>query len=83
MRIQGPNYASGSKKGFHVMNILRCCIMMVGKFEGVPDVPAGNTVAFVGIDQFFMKQGTLTTDENAHKIKVMKYSVSPVVRVAF
>lgn len=29
-----------------------------------------------------MKQGTLTTDENAHNIRVMKYSVSPVVRVA-
>merc|ERR1719321_1006137 len=29
-----------------------------------------------------MKQGTITSDENAHNIKVMKYSVSPVVRVA-
>ena len=29
-----------------------------------------------------MKQGTIATDDNAHNIRVMKYSVSPVVRVA-
>jgi len=82
IRIQGPNYTPGSKTDLHVKNVQRCCIMMAGKFEGVPDVPAGNTVALVGVDQFLMKQGTLTTAEDAHNIKVMKYSVSPVVRVA-
>jgi elongation factor 2 len=56
--------------------------MMAGKYEGVPDVPCGNTVALVGVDAFLMKQGTITTAEDAHNIKVMKYSVSPVVRVA-
>jgi len=55
---------------------------MGGKVEAVPDVPCGNTVALVGIDQFLMKQGTLSDHEDAHCIKVMKYSVSPVVRVA-
>lgn len=29
-----------------------------------------------------MKQGTISDNENAHNIKAMKYSVSPVVRVA-
>merc|ERR1719263_2505256 len=56
--------------------------MMAGKYESVPEVPCGNTVALVGVDQFLMKQGTITTDDNAHNIKAMKYSVSPVVRVA-
>jgi len=82
VRIQGPNFVPGSKNDLNVKSIQRCCIMMAGKFEGVPSVPAGNTVALVGVDQFLMKQGTITTDENAHNIKVMKYSVSPVVRVA-
>ena len=82
IRIQGPNYVPGSKNDLAVKNVQRCCIMMAGKFEGVPDVPAGNTVALVGVDQYLLKQGTLTSDENAHNIKVMKYSVSPVVRVA-
>jgi len=56
--------------------------MMGGKVEAVPDIPCGNTCALVGVDQYLMKQGTITTDENAHCIRVMKYSVSPVVRVA-
>ena len=45
---------------------------------------AGNTVAMVGLDQFITKNATLTNDkcEDAHPIKAMKFSVSPVVRVA-
>jgi len=56
--------------------------MMAGKVEAVPDVPCGNTVGLIGVDQYLMKQGTITTAEDAHNIRVMKYSVSPVVRVA-
>jgi elongation factor 2 len=56
--------------------------MMGGKVEAVPDIPCGNTCALVGVDQYLMKQGTITTAESAHCIRVMKYSVSPVVRVA-
>jgi elongation factor 2 len=56
--------------------------MMGGKVEAVPDVPCGNTVALVGVDQYLLKQGTIASAEDAHCIKVMKYSVSPVVRVA-
>jgi elongation factor 2 len=82
VRIQGANYVPGSKTDLHIKNIQRTVIMMAGKIEAVPDVPCGNTVALVGVDQFILKQGTITTDENAHNIRVMKYSVSPVVRVA-
>merc|ERR1712238_146055 len=42
----------------------------------------GNTVALVGVDQYLLKSGTLTTLEDAHNITDMKYSVSPVVKVA-
>ena len=56
--------------------------MMAGKVEAVPDVPCGNTVCLVGVDQFIVKQATITTCDTAHCIRVMKYSVSPVVRVA-
>merc|ERR1719390_537686 len=55
---------------------------MGGKIESVPEIPCGNTCALVGIDQYLMKQGTITTEEDAHNVRVMKYSVSPVVRVA-
>jgi elongation factor 2 len=36
----------------------------------------------VGVDQYLLKSGTITTSETAHCIKTMKFSVSPVVRVA-
>merc|ERR1712226_1154000 len=36
----------------------------------------------VGVDQYLLKTGTLTTIEDAHNIVPMKYSVSPVVKVA-
>jgi elongation factor 2 len=76
VRIQGPNY------DLNVKNIQRTVIMMAGKVEAVPDVPCGNTVGLIGVDQYLLKQGTITTAEDAHNIRVMKYSVSPVVRVA-
>jgi elongation factor 2 len=56
--------------------------MMAGKVEAVPDVPCGNTVGLVGVDAYLIKQGTISDHEDAHCIRVMKYSVSPVVRVA-
>ena len=82
VRIQGPNYQPGSKNDLNVKAVQRTIIMMGGKVESVPDVPCGNTVGLVGIDAYLLKQGTITTHEEAHNIKVMKYSVSPVVRVA-
>merc|ERR1712195_169849 len=84
VRIMGPNYKpnSGSKNDLHVKNIQRTVLMMGGKVEAVPDVPCGDTVALVGVDQYLMKQGTISDHEDACCIRVMKYSVSPVVRVA-
>jgi len=82
VRIMGPNYKPGSKNDLNVKNIQRTVLMMGGKVEAVPDVPCGNTVCLVGVDQFLMKQGTISDHEDAHCIRVMKYSVSPVVRVA-
>lgn len=82
VRIMGPNYKPGSKTDLAIKNVQRTVLMMGGKVEQVPDVPCGNTVGLVGIDQYLLKQGTLSTSEVAHNIRVMKYSVSPVVRVA-
>ena len=82
VRIMGPNYVPGQKNDLYVKNIQRTVLMMGGKVEQVPDVPCGNTVALVGVDAFIMKQGTISSSEVAHSIRVMKYSVSPVVRVA-
>jgi elongation factor 2 len=82
VRIMGPNYTPGSKTDLSIKNIQRTVLMMGGKVEAVPDVPCGNTVGLVGVDQYLLKQGTISDSDVAHNIRVMKYSVSPVVRVA-
>ena len=82
VRIMGPNYVPGKKTDLNVKNIQRVVLMMGGKTEAVPDVPCGNTVALVGVDAYLTKQGTISDHDDAHNIRVMKYSVSPVVRVA-
>merc|ERR1711959_874784 len=79
-RIMGPNYVPGNKSDLYVENIQRVQIMMAGKTEAVDDVPCGNTVGIVGIDAFILKTGTISDHDSAHNIRVMKYSVSPVVQ---
>jgi len=56
--------------------------MMGRTAEYISDVPCGNTVGLVGVDQYLLKTGSISDHEDAHNIRVMKYSVSPVVRVA-
>lgn len=55
VRIMGPNYKPGSRNDLHVKNIQRTVLMMGGKVEAVADVPCGNTVGLVGVDQYLMK----------------------------
>merc|ERR1719162_2016250 len=82
VRIQGPHYKVGGKDDLHIKNIQRTVLMMGRSTEQIPDVPCGNTVALVGVDQYLLKSGTITTIDSAHNIVQMKYSVSPVVKVA-
>lgn len=82
VRILGPNYVPGKKDDLHEKTLQRTLIMQGRTTEYIPDVPCGNTVGLVGVDQFILKTGTITDHPEAHTIRSMKYSVSPVVRVA-
>ncbi|KAJ6603689.1 P-loop containing nucleoside triphosphate hydrolase protein [Mycena sp. CBHHK59/15] len=82
VRIQGPNYVPGKKHDLFVKSIQRTVLMMGRTVEALEDCPAGNIVGLVGIDQFLLKSGTLTTSETAHNIQVMRFSVAAVVQVA-
>mmetsp|Transcript_5848 Transcript_5848/g.12388 ORF Transcript_5848/g.12388 Transcript_5848/m.12388 type:complete len:565 (-) Transcript_5848:1040-2734(-) len=82
VRIMGPNFVPGKKTELWIKNIQRTVIMMGRYTEQVADVPAGNTCALVGVDQYLLKSGTICTHETACTIKTMKFSVSPVVRCA-
>jgi len=82
VRILGPNYTPGKKTDLFLKSIQRVVIMMGRTTETVADIPAGNTCGLIGVDQFLVKSGTITTSETACCIKTMKFAVSPVVRVA-
>jgi len=81
-RIMGPNYTPGKKEDLYIKTIQRTILMMGRYIEPIEDVPCGNICGLVGADQYIMKTGTISTFEQAHNMKVMKFSVSPVVRVA-
>ena len=44
---------------------------MMGRYiEPIEDVPCGNIVGLVGVDQYLVKTGTISTFEGAHNLKV-------------
>lgn len=82
VKIMGPNYKLGKSEDMYEKSIQRIVLMMGRKAEDVLDVPCGNTCALVGIDSCLVKQGTISDNSQACIIRSMKYSVSPVVRIA-
>lgn len=82
VRIQGPDYIPGKKTDLNVKKVQRTILMMGRYVEQLPSCPCGNTIGLVGIDAYLLKSGTITTCPNAYNFITMKYSVSPVVRVA-
>jgi elongation factor 2 len=56
-----------SSKNRHVYRT----ILMMGRYiEPIEDVPCGNIVGLVGVDQYLVKTGTITTYAEAHNLKV-------------
>lgn len=84
VKIIGPNYKEGSKADYYEKPVNSTMVMIGSKAEFIPNVPCGNTVALTGIDQYLIKTGTISSLETKfnNSIKPMKYSVSPVFRVA-
>jgi len=82
VRILGPDYEVGKKTDLYCKKIQRTVLMMGRYIEQLVDCPCGNILGLVGVDAYLLKAGTITTFEQAHPFVTMKYSVSPVVRVA-
>ena len=84
VRIQGGQYTPGKKHDCFTKGVKNTILMMGGKEEHINDVPCGNTCALIGVDDVIMKQATIVGEKmtTAHNIRMMKYTVSPVVRVA-
>lgn len=69
-RIMGPNYTPGKKEDLYEKAIQRTILMMGRYVEAIEDVPCGNICGLVGVDQFLVKTGTITTFKDAHNMKV-------------
>lgn len=82
VRILGPNYRPGSTSDLQIKNVTNVGVMIGDRCISVHSVPAGNVVALSGVDRCLLKTATITTSPDAHNFRVMKFSVSPVVRVA-
>ena len=54
----------------------------ITSMQPVESCPVGNTCGLIGVDQFIVKTGTISSDDDAFPMKDMKFSVSPVVRCA-
>ncbi|KAI5152578.1 elongation factor 2, partial [Enteropsectra breve] len=85
--VQDPDYIpdpSSTKKSAHVVEktISKVCVMMGRGYSAIPDCPAGNIVGLVGVEGFLKKTGTIASVKDSYNIKTMKFSVSPVVKVA-
>ncbi|KAF9169012.1 Elongation factor 2 [Mortierella sp. AD010] len=82
VRIQGPNYQPGRMADLFLKSIRNIVFMMGPHIEHIKDCPAGNIVGLIGVDQFLLKTGTVTTSDIAHNLKVIKFSSTPIVRIA-
>ena len=62
---------------------------MMGRYvEAIDDVPCGNIVGLVGVDQYLIKTGTISTYEHAYNLKVRSiiiaiYTYSHVASYSF
>lgn len=69
-RIMGPNFTFGKKEDLYEKSIQRTILMMGRYVEAIEDVPCGNICGLVGVDQFLVKTGTISTFKDAHNMKV-------------
>ena len=56
----GPNFIPGEKSDLYQKQIQRTILMMGRYIEAIDDVPAGNLVGLVGVDQYLVKDGVIT-----------------------
>mgnify|MGYP001020615452 CR=1 FL=1 len=80
VRIMGPNYTVGKKVDLFVKSIQKTVIMRGRTVDYVSDVPCGNLVGLVGVDQFLVKEGTISDNENSHTIRTLKHTTEPPIK---
>jgi len=82
VRVMNNNYIPGSKDNIATKSLQRILVMMGKHVESIEDIPCGNTIGIVGVDDAILKTASITDRESSYPLRQMKYSVSPVVRCA-
>jgi elongation factor 2 len=60
VKIMGANFKHGHALDYFEKSVAQVGVYMMGRIpEYVSDVPCGNTVAIIGIDDYLLKTGTL------------------------
>lgn len=65
----------------YIIYVYRIILMMGRYIEFIEDVLCGNICGLVGVDQYFIKIGIILIYKDVYNMRVMKFSVSFVVRV--
>lgn len=71
-----------AKSDLHVKPITGACLMMGPMTENMASFGPGMMCGLIGVDQYLLKSGTITTHAQAHNFHTLKFSVSPIVRCA-
>lgn len=82
VRLMGADYVPGAKADLNVKPVQSVSLMMGPYTSSVARAGPGCIVGLKGVDKYLLKNGTVSTDPNAHGFIAMKYAVSPVVRTA-
>lgn len=85
--VQTPDYVpdpTSTKKNYNVTEktITKVLIVNPKGSVSIPNCSAGNIVGLVGVESSLKKTGTIASLKHCYNIKTMKFSVSPVVKVA-
>ena len=68
IRILGPNYKPGKQDDLYIKEIEQVIFI-----EKLDEVSCGNICSLVGIDEAILNQCTISTSEQAHAIRSIKY----------
>ena len=80
--VVGPTYVPGEKGDVFKVKIRDVVTVMGGRTVRAEQAMAGQLVGLEGIDRCLAKTGCVLSDPRAHRLRVMQFSVTPIVQLA-
>ncbi|CAF4454969.1 unnamed protein product, partial [Rotaria sp. Silwood2] len=82
VRILGSNYQPGKRVDLYIKNIQQIVVIMGQSIQPIDNLSCGNICGLIGIHQYLVRTGTITTSEQAQSICMLKTNINPIVYVA-